>query len=80
MRSCLLRLHYKPFRIYNSDFTHVFLSCHHQLMVNNPVRLSLKKCTARMDVNGLVFNKGSLQARDTTVPWLIPEPEGKEGP
>lgn len=50
----------KPFRIYYCDLPHVLLCGHHQLMVDHPVRLSLEKSTARMDVHWLVLNQGPI--------------------
>ena len=38
------RRHFRePFRIYNRDFSRVLLCSHHQLMVDDPVRLPLEK-------------------------------------
>ena len=34
---------HKPFRIYNHDLSHVLLCSHHQLLVDDPVRLPLEK-------------------------------------
>lgn len=47
----------KPLGVYDSDFSHVLLCGHHELMVDDPIRLPLEKGTARVDVDWLVLNK-----------------------
>lgn len=47
---------YKPLWINDSHLAHVLLGCHNKLIVNDPVGLSLKKCTAWMNIHRLVFD------------------------
>ncbi|PON78537.1 hypothetical protein PanWU01x14_017950 [Parasponia andersonii] len=50
----------EPFWIYNCDLTHILFCSHNKLMVDDPVRLSLEKSTARVDINWLILNKSSV--------------------
>lgn len=57
---------HEPFWINNCDLPHVLFCSHYQLMVDDPVWLSLKKSAARVDINWLVFNQGSV-----TFLWIL---------
>lgn len=48
---------HQPLGIDNRDLTHVLLRRHHELVIDDPVWLSLEQSAAWMDVNWLVLDQ-----------------------
>ncbi|MFS7916630.1 hypothetical protein Hanom_Chr03g00179511 [Helianthus anomalus] len=57
----------KPFGIDDSNLTHVLFCCHNQLVIDDPIGLSLEKSTAWVYINGLILNYGPVSFL-----WVLP--------
>ena len=50
----------EPFGVYDGDLAHILFCRHNKLVVDDPVRLSLKKSTARVDIHWLILDECSV--------------------